>query len=555
MTWQKKLNITFGVVAVVGSVTWLAEPSLVRWQVEKRLPQGVEVGRIEIGFDGVTLHNVTVEREWVSGTLPEVFVARDESIEVRGGSLIVDLDKQPKGSGTGEKRSITAKGLMVDVTKGKLIAILTGASWDGSKACFTNGNIGYAKAEAHVTSGCYTRADGSFIADKVMAHLTDLPKIPGLPLTETDVLIEGFSMDKIPLQEGVHGFEASKFEAGPVSGTGAHASWSWEKGSLLFDAEVFTLKHPWLDSEPTSFKNIHIVMVKNHLVTVRVNESATLEADLETQTVKGMATCQRWVDALPENLRVGPLGTDLKFTGDLNFSVSMKPTPILTLNAKCRVVCANFPKLREPFTYVAYKADGTTFERKTGPGTADWVSLAATGPMPMAVINMEDPGFPGHRGYLTGAFQNSLVENVQKGKFVRGGSTITQQTAKNLWLKREKTIGRKVEELFLAQALESCLTKDQIIETYLNIVEFGPNVYGIGPGARLWFDKTPDTLTPTQAFWLASILPAPKKASRPTVADLKRIDKLMSSLADQGRIPDLGGGDGSTDATGWDVNQ
>jgi membrane peptidoglycan carboxypeptidase len=243
----------------------------------------------------------------------------------------------------------------------------------------------------------------------------------------------------------------------------------------------------------------------------------------------------------------------MHFTGELSFEVSRQPSPTLKLSSGCRAACQTFPKLRGPFTYTAYHADGNTFDRKTGPTVAGWVPFGETGLMPMAVVSLEDPGFPHHRGYITQAFQNSLVENVQKGRFYRGGSTITQQTAKNLWLRRDKTIGRKIQELFLAQALESCMTKDEILETYLNIVEFGPDVYGIGPGAHFWFRKAPAELTPVEAFWLASILPAPRKAAPPSPASLQRIEKLMASLASQGKIPDLGVGEGPVDTTGWDV--
>jgi membrane peptidoglycan carboxypeptidase len=166
---------------------------------------------------------------------------------------------------------------------------------------------------------------------------------------------------------------------------------------------------------------------------------------------------------------------------------------------------------------------------------------------------MEDSAFPYHKGYLTEAFQNSLVDNLAKGKFARGGSTITQQTAKNLWLGRQKTILRKVDELFLAQALESCLTKDQILETYLNIVEFGPDIYGVQEGARHWFGKSPDALEPNEAFWLASILPAPKRATAPTDEDLKRVGRIMASLAAQGKIPDFGTDIDVSDVPEWEA--
>jgi membrane peptidoglycan carboxypeptidase len=161
------------------------------------------------------------------------------------------------------------------------------------------------------------------------------------------------------------------------------------------------------------------------------------------------------------------------------------------------------------------------------------------GDIPLAANTMEDPGFYHHRGFILQAFSNSFLDNVKQGKFVRGGSTITMQLAKNLWLTREKTIGRKAQEFFLAQALESCYTKDEIMELYLNVVEFGPNRYGVSSGSQHWFKKHPGDLTPTEAFWLASILPRPSKVPPPNEQSLSRIDALMKRLASDGKIPDF----------------
>jgi membrane peptidoglycan carboxypeptidase len=112
------------------------------------------------------------------------------------------------------------------------------------------------------------------------------------------------------------------------------------------------------------------------------------------------------------------------------------------------------------------------------------------------------------------------------------------QLAKNLWLRRDKTLGRKVQEFFLAQALESCFTKDQILELYLNVVEFGPDLYGIGPAAERYFKVSAAAISPVQAFWLASILPRPRSAVPPDAATLERIRKLMTRFAGDGKIPE-----------------
>ena len=113
-----------------------------------------------------------------------------------------------------------------------------------------------------------------------------------------------------------------------------------------------------------------------------------------------------------------------------------------------------------------------------------------------------------------------------------GGSTITMQTVKNLFLSQERTIGRKVEELFLSWYLEGILSKERILEIYLNIIEVGPRLYGITNAAKHFFDKTPSELNLIEASYLASILPSPVKRYRNFCNGYVEpgLDKLMKNL-------------------------
>jgi membrane peptidoglycan carboxypeptidase len=149
---------------------------------------------------------------------------------------------------------------------------------------------------------------------------------------------------------------------------------------------------------------------------------------------------------------------------------------------------------------------------------------------------MEDPSFLSHRGILTASLKVALEQNMAKGYFFRGGSTITQQLAKNLWLKRHKTVGRKVEEAFLTMALESCLTKTEILELYLNVVELGPDVYGIGPALKHYFNKGPGEMSLDEAYYLAGLLPRPQGAKPPYEGGLEQARKRMARLAANGLL-------------------
>jgi monofunctional biosynthetic peptidoglycan transglycosylase len=130
-----------------------------------------------------------------------------------------------------------------------------------------------------------------------------------------------------------------------------------------------------------------------------------------------------------------------------------------------------------------------------------------------AVVVSEDAAFYGHQGFDWDELQNSFQKNMEKGGFARGGSTITQQLAKNVYLSSEKSLLRKLREAVITVQLEKSLSKDEILEKYLNVVEFGPNVYGIGPAANYYFHKSASELTPAEGAFLAFLLPNPKKYS------------------------------------------
>jgi monofunctional biosynthetic peptidoglycan transglycosylase len=157
--------------------------------------------------------------------------------------------------------------------------------------------------------------------------------------------------------------------------------------------------------------------------------------------------------------------------------------------------------------------------------------------MEWAVIVAEDANFYRHEGIDVKAIKAALRYDLEKKRLARGASTITQQTAKNLFLSREKSVTRKIEELYLAKRMEQVLTKGRILELYLNIVELGPMVYGIGHGSRYYFDKPASALTPRECAFLAAMLPGPQKVYNPyrhLDRVLKRSDMLLRQLRQKG---------------------
>ena len=121
-------------------------------------------------------------------------------------------------------------------------------------------------------------------------------------------------------------------------------------------------------------------------------------------------------------------------------------------------------------------------------------------------------GFFRHKGFQPNLVKRAMSMNIQRGWFVYGGSTITQQLVKNLYLSREKTLGRKLEEAIIVWQMEQSLEKEKILELYLNCIEFGEHVYGIRAAAKAYFNKEVRELTPLEGAFIMATKPKPRYA-------------------------------------------
>src|SRR5258705_430173 len=131
-----------------------------------------------------------------------------------------------------------------------------------------------------------------------------------------------------------------------------------------------------------------------------------------------------------------------------------------------------------------------------------------------AIIIAEDAKFVDHEGFDWEGIQRALEKNQRRGKVVAGGSTITQQLAKNLFLSGDRSLLRKGQEAILASMLEATMSKRRIFEIYLNVVEWGENVFGAEAAARYYFGADAGALEPEQAARLAAMLPRPRYYDR-----------------------------------------
>ena len=174
---------------------------------------------------------------------------------------------------------------------------------------------------------------------------------------------------------------------------------------------------------------------------------------------------------------------------------------------------------------------------ETGPAVKGWVGLHQAGWLSEAAIAAEDIRFRTHPGFDLIAIQEALDASVGEER-MRGGSTITQQLAKNLFLDGRRTLLRKLRELILALNMESRMSKDAILALYLNVVEFGPGIHGISEAANAWFLKDPAQLTAREAAFLTSILPAPqmwhKRISQTQRVPISRVNEVLNRMRRRG---------------------
>ena len=235
-----------------------------------------------------------------------------------------------------------------------------------------------------------------------------------------------------------------------------------------------------------------------------------------------LASCQAFLDATPRGL--APLIASLRMTGTFAVQAQLDFDSEHTNEARVRLNVANDCHIEQipaeltprrfasPWQREVKGVNKQPIEVESGPGSPDWVPIDAISPfMETAVQVCEDGHFQSHHGFDFEAIENSIKDNLIKGRFARGASTISMQLAKNLYLGKEKTLGRKLQEAVLTQLLEQELTKRELLELYLNVIEYAPGVYGIGPAAHYYFAKRPSDLSLGQALYIASILPNPER--------------------------------------------
>ncbi|WP_114783131.1 biosynthetic peptidoglycan transglycosylase [Botryobacter ruber] len=174
----------------------------------------------------------------------------------------------------------------------------------------------------------------------------------------------------------------------------------------------------------------------------------------------------------------------------------------------------NLEKIKGQFEHTVYEYGKPVRTFMVGPSNPFYSPISQISPLLRdAILTAEDAGFYRHNGFHEEAFRQAIAANLKKNDFVRGGSTISMQLVKNVFLTRKKTVARKVEEAIIVWLIENqdLVSKNRMFEVYLNIIEWGPNVYGAKDASRFYFGKQPSELTLAEAIFLTSIIPSPKK--------------------------------------------
>lgn len=532
-TRSKWIYSILGLILFILLGVWLASPLLLKYYINHKIPGVQVVGEARLtSLDCVHLSWVSVDVENTYGVLRKVKACRKaKTVDADGGTIDITLRK---GNGVKKSRGykITAKNIVATIHIGDGVIHVSGARLTPGKACGAKASIKFGDVgELQVGETCVnlktkrvTCEGGKFFGTKILGH---------------PVGVVGFKNGTLDPETKVGDVELLYRD--PFTVQGLHVE--LKDRSATIRASSIVGAHKRIYKDPLTIKDVVVGPIDldapfDRAVQVSL-KGASLIFEVNRWHVEGKEPCQKWLDAIPDELKEGPI-SEMNLTGDFAIDLTIKPEVRLKISNRCTLAKGAPPKfiqaLAGRFKYTAYHPDGKPFERETGPRTAEWVPLQLISPnMETALTTTEDPGFMYHRGIIPQAIENSLRDNLKLGRFFRGGSTLTMQLAKNLWLSRTRTLGRKLQEAILTVALESSLPKDKILELYLNVVEYGPNLYGIGPASRELLHKDPLELTLTDSMYLVLRLPAPNRSS--SYERMKGlIDKLLDNAMKAGKV-------------------
>jgi len=264
--------------------------------------------------------------------------------------------------------------------------------------------------------------------------------------------------------------------------------------------------------------------------------------------------CHKVLTSLPKNF--APALNGMVLRGDLGVqgvlrldSADLDQAAVdLSLSPmKCRVLVdppeADVNRLKQEYTIRIQGSGGATRKWVLGPSNPHFVPIKQfPGHLKAAFIVAEDSRFFHHDGFDEKQLRRALITNLKVGRPARGASTISQQVIKNVFLSHRRDLSRKFQEAVLTWRLEQRISKQRILELYLNLVEMGPGLYGIGHASEKYFGQSHQRLTPLQSVHLAALTPSPRILSRalrdgrPSPSWMRRLHLLLRLMSRNGVI-------------------
>jgi hypothetical protein len=314
---------------------------------------------------------------------------------------------------------------------------------------------------------------------------------------------------------------------------------------IKIDGEAFTknlfISHKQISPEPVLVKEAHFVFHSRSSQTYVELDSTSLinfngfsfspyvryerspERVLRLAILRKEFPAQSLIDAFPKGLFLNFRGMQL--SGEMIYSLRSildfdQPDSVKfnsKLEGKSLVINhfgqTDFRLINETFMHDVYEDDQKVASFLVGDENPDFVKLDEISSfLKFSVLTSEDGGFFYHKGFSEDAFRESIAANLKEQRFARGGSTITMQLVKNVFLSHNKTISRKLEEALIVWLIENLhlVSKERLFEIYLNIIEWGPGIYGIKSAATFYFKKLPRDLNLKESIYLSAIIPRPK---------------------------------------------
>ena len=269
-----------------------------------------------------------------------------------------------------------------------------------------------------------------------------------------------------------------------------------------------------------STSTFHLKNIEFHpFIKYTLTPEKIYELKLHTQELNAQEVINSFPQGLFESLEGIQVAGKLKY--DLDFYLDTKKPDNVIFNSGLKNIGfkvvkwgkTNLQKINGSFIYTPYEYGKPMRDILIGPGNPDFTPIDQISPnLKNALLTAEDPSFYSHNGFVEESFRKSIVTNFKEKAFKRGGSTISMQLVKNVYLSRQKTMARKIEEMLIVWIIENShlSSKRRMYEIYLNLIEWGRNIYGIGEAARHYFGKHPSELDIGEGIFLASIVPRPK---------------------------------------------